>query len=121
MQSCDRRDTLIVYFMHQNYKPSALLCIFSLTVANMVAPVVLPQGRQVARFLSRCAMCCRHIAYPDAVFHEGSEEGAQTNQRPLRNGGHVRDISGGVREAPLPRTRRRLLRWRDDPDGIGTH
>ena len=25
-------------------------------------------------------------------------------------------MSGGVREAPLPRTRRRLL-WRDDPDG----
>ena len=39
MQSCDRRDTLIVYPMHQYYKPSALLCVFSLADANMVTPV----------------------------------------------------------------------------------
>ena len=49
MQSCDRRDNLIVYPMHQYYKPSALLCIFSLAVANMVTPVSWVACRKTAR------------------------------------------------------------------------
>jgi hypothetical protein len=39
---------------------------------------------------------------PRAVFHERPEEGAQANQRQVRDGGDIWDVQGGIREATLP-------------------
>ena len=44
-----------------------------------------------------------------AVLHEGPEESAQADQRLVGDGRHVRDVPGGVREAPLSRARRRVV------------
>ena len=54
---------------------------------------------------------------PGALFHEGSEEGAQADQCTLGDHSDVRDVQSGLAErrclVPAPA----YYEWRDDPDG----
>ena len=54
---------------------------------------------------------------PGAILHQGPEEDAQADQRPLGDHRQVGNVQGGLRRAPLPCPAPAYYEWRDDPDG----